>query len=303
MRRSVGDRCEILISEGIQQVDLSHTVQVMPKNFRIWVSVPLLVVSLAHCAKTDERYLDPTFGNNGMVITDLDGSVASALVLQADGKIVAVGGKYKATFASDLTLVRYNPDGSLDPAFGSEGVLITELGDSFQPGGAVMQPDGKILVFGTTNRDKTVWNFALARFNPDGSLDSTFGRDGKLVTHLEGRDNASSIAIQADGRIIVLGNISRSDGYPPLKGVLVRFNNDGSVDPSFGNDGQVTIALRWDHGAKAIALQADDKIIVIGTLLDATNRPDFGLLRFNWDGTIDSTFGNNGLVLLQLSNG
>ncbi len=257
----------------------------------------LLVVGLAGCATADVQYLDPAFGTGGMVITDLGGSGASALLLQADGKLVVVGWKSKALFFYDLALLRYNPDGSLDPTFGSEGIILVEIGDSFQPSSAAVLPDGKILVFGTTIRDKTIRNFALARFNPDGSRDSTFGRDGQVITYLEGRDNASGMAIQTNGKIIVLGNIPRADGYLPTKAVLLRYNADGSRDPTFGNNGQATIILRWSHGAEAIALQADDKILVIGALLDPTNRPDFALLRYNSNGTIDSTFGNDGMAI------
>lgn len=279
------------------------------KRLRRLLLAGLLAVGLAGCTPTDlvqvrsveVPTLDRTFGRNGFVITDLGGSAAWAMVLQRDDQIVAIGTKNRDTFLWDLALVRYRTDGSLDPTFGTQGIVLTPVEDTIQSTAAALQTDGTIVVAGSLKRDQAVRNILLLRYNQNGTLDATFGRNGKTLTSLEGRDWAQAVAIQPDGKIVVLGKIERPDGYFPFTTVLLRYRTDGTLDPSFGDRGRATHTLRWDSTTRALALQADGKILVTGTMMvGERNLRDFGLVRYNPDGTLDSSFGHDGVVVTDL---
>jgi uncharacterized delta-60 repeat protein len=237
--------------------------------------------------------LDLTFGAGGVVTTPF-GQVSDrgrAVAVQADGKIVVAG-----TASSDFAVLRYNPDGSLDPSFSADGKAFADLGASDTAKALAVQADGKIVVAGWSESpprgDNTV--IALARFLPDGSLDPTFDGDGKLTTNF-GTPYAigSDVALQADGKIVVAGEVRWPD-YHNTFGV-VRYNPDGSLDTSFDGDGRVTTDFGHGSFANAVALQADDKIVVAGDAGDGS-KPDFALARYNPDGSLDPTFDADGMV-------
>jgi uncharacterized delta-60 repeat protein/uncharacterized repeat protein (TIGR01451 family) len=151
--------------------------------------------------------LDPTFGTGGKVTTDFAGSNAGAngVALQADGKIVAAGFADSGS-GSDFALARYNPDGSLDASFGTGGKVTTDFaGGSDSAFGVALQADGKIVAAGFADSGSR-GDFALARYNPDGSLDASFGTGGKVTTDFAGSgDEAFGVALQADGKIVAAG--------------------------------------------------------------------------------------------------
>lgn len=243
--------------------------------------------------------LDSTFDGDGMLTTNLGGSfnIAYSVKLQADGKIVIGGVGLRAGVNPDFALVRYNPDGSLDSGFGSNGKVFTDIGGSADEIHSIaIQNDGKIVAAGTAliNSQK---DFAVARYNLDGSPDASFGIAGKLVTSIESNstDNASSVVIQNDGRIIVSGtSIVASNSNL----AIVRYLSDGSLDTSFGGDGIVTtdynIYGNTGETATASGLQADGKLIVVGSLRDriaqgiANDRRDFLSVRFQTSVVIKS---------------
>ena len=210
--------------------------------------------------------LDTTFGQQGLVSTDFGGSVdrVFALVLQPDGKAV-VAGDSDANFA----LARYNPDGSLDTTFGSGGKVVTTFGGRDQASAVVLQPDGKIVVAGQTDVNTSV-DFALARYNPDGSLDGTFGTGGRVTTDFTGSGNdiASAVALQFDGKMLVGGG---SQG----NFAVARYLANGSLDPSFGNAGMMTTDLGGDDLIHALVLQPDGAIVAVGEAND-----QFALARY-----------------------
>jgi uncharacterized delta-60 repeat protein len=210
--------------------------------------------------------LDTSFGDSGLVTTDFGGGVdrAFALALQPDGKAVVVGDS-DANFA----LARYNLDGSLDTSFGSGGKVITTFGGADQASGVVLQADGKIVVAGQTDTGTSI-DFALARYNPDGSLDATFGTGGRVTTNFTGSsdDVASAVAVQFDGKIVVGGD---ADG----NFALARYNPDGNLDASFGSEGKVTTNLGSDDVIHALVLQPDGAIVVVGESND-----QFALARY-----------------------
>ncbi len=228
--------------------------------------------------------LDNTFGTGGIVTTAIGSfDAASAVAIQPDGKIVAAGASFGATL--DFAVVRYNSNGTLDNTFDTDGIVLAPIGTGNDVAGAiVIQTDGKI-VLGGSAIISNVKQFALARFNTNGSLDNTFDTDGVTITAFGTADSEiKSIAIQTDGKIVATG--TGSDGF-----ALARYNADGSLDITFDVDGKITS----DAGAgKSIVLQTDGKIV---TVVDANKV--FGLVRYTTNGMLDNTFGTSGKVITQ----
>ena len=224
--------------------------------------------------------LDPTFGSAGKVTTDFAGGsdLAFGVALQPDGKIVAAGTATRgATIFSDFALARYNPDGSLDATFGSGGKVTTDFTGNFDQANAVaLQPNGKIVAAGSTG-DGTSHDFALARYNPDGSLDATFGSGGKVITDFTGgSDQAFGVALQPNGKIVAAGTAHTGT---ILEFALVRYKKHGGLDPSFGSGGKVTTDFTGSNDvAGGVALQPDRKIVAVGHA--GTANSDFALARY-----------------------
>ena len=234
---------------------------------------------------------DPSFGQGGGVMTFLstEGSHAHALVLQPDGKLVAVGTVTAPQGApEEFALVRYLPDGSLDTSFGSGGVVETPIPSGYaEANAAVLQPDGKIVVAGDY-LSAAGSEFALARYNTDGSLDTSFGSGGIVTTQVEGvNSKAFGLVLQPDGKIVAGGEATSSTGNGSA---LVRYLPDGSLDPSFGTGGIAFSTQPGEHGFDAVALQPDGKILGVGQ-----NTP---LTRLNTDGSPDTSFGSGGISVV-----
>jgi uncharacterized delta-60 repeat protein len=231
---------------------------------------------------------DTTFGASGLVETSFGGfdEEVQGLALQTDGKIVAVGPS-SSTFA----IARYNPDGSLDPSFSSNGRLVSDFG----PEGATsarqvaLQADGKIVVAGAT------WSggFALARYNIDGSRDSTFGGDGVAITDLEGVDSATGIALQRDGRIIAAGTTHLAGD---ADFAVTRYEKDGDLDTTFGSSGKVTTDLGGVDEAVGVSVYKDGKIVVAGRSRTLEGRVTFAAARYKSTGALDNSFNLDGRV-------
>jgi uncharacterized delta-60 repeat protein len=176
--------------------------------------------------------------------------------------------------------------GSLDSSFDSDGKVITVLGASNESVNSVaLQSDGKIVVAGSSNNGSSN-EFAVARYNTDGSLDSSFDSDGKVTTTIGSNADAYSVAIQSDGKIVVAGNtiIGGRD-----KIAVARYNTDGSLDSSFDSDGKVTTTIGESDYANSVVVQSDGKIVVAGSSATGGDS-NFALIRFNTDGSLDSSF-------------
>jgi uncharacterized delta-60 repeat protein len=196
-------------------------------------------------------------------------------------------------------------DGDLDPTFGNGGSVTTDFQHSTDIAyGVARQSDGKLVAAGTTymNNDYTGEDFALIRYNADGTVDSTFGVNGRVTTDFPGLAAViSSVVIQPDGKILVAGG-----AFPLFTFLgdfkLARYNPDGSLDTTFGSGGIVTTSFPGQGSyAFSLALQSDGKIIAAGTDFvnfssEDSSNTDFGLERYNADGTPDATFGNGGQV-------
>ena len=235
---------------------------------------------------------DTLFGSNGRVVTNFGvGSTeqALALVLQPDGKIV-VAGRSTKNGNFDFALARYESNGAVDITFGTAGLVTTDFGGSVDRAFAMaLQPDGKLVVVGDADA-----SFALARYNPNGSLDESFGAGGKVITTFGGSDQAAAVILQPDGKIVVAG---QTDTGLSIDFALVRYMPDGSLDGAFGSGGRVTTNFigNSDDLGSAVALQPDGKIVVGGSSDD-----NFALARYTPEGVLDSSFGTEGKVTTNL---
>lgn len=319
----------------------------------------LLSPEISYLAEAAAGDLDPTFGMAGKVKTDFFGGwdEVRAVAIQSDNKVVAVGLADSPSFARRFGLARYNPDGSLDFTFGSGGKVITNVsgGDEAAEDVAI-QPDGKIVVAGHEGSLSGLSNFVVARYNPNGSLDATFGSGGAVKTpFLRTMVAALAIALQPDGKIIAAGtgllNLEPGGGLFNVS-VMTRYNPDGSLDQTFGMGGRVTtngsgigdLALQPDGKIVAaagfsflilrlntdgspdmtfgsggqvdnpplggvamtsngVAIQADGKIVCVGgAVTPPSHNVDFGVVRLNTNGTVDATFGAGGVAKVDLGN-
>ncbi|WP_375478733.1 DUF4347 domain-containing protein [uncultured Nostoc sp.] len=242
--------------------------------------------------------LDTTFGIGGKVITDIGGSdTAYSVAIQADGKIVVVGETYNSN--GNFAVARYNPNGSLDSSFGNSGKAITDFANQSDRAYSVtIQPDGKILTAGITYNDNQT-DAALVRYNSNGSLDTTFGNGGKVVTNFEGKNEwIKSIAVQPNSKIVVGGYLNPNDGSLNNDFILIRYNSDGSLDTSFGNGGRILTSISdGQDGIASILIQPDGKIVVTGNAMNNNGDINSILARYNSNGSIDTNFGTNGKVI------
>jgi uncharacterized delta-60 repeat protein len=243
--------------------------------------------------------LDISFDTDGIAITELGDSAAEArsVVMQSDGKIVAVGYMHSdvSPFRNIFAVVRYNTDGSLDSSFGTAGKVTTLVGRSSEAWDVVLQSDGKIVVVGHLNNG-TDNDFVMVRYNTDGSLDSSFGTAGKVTTLVGTRnEEAYSVVLQNDGKIVVVGYAWDDAGNSDF--AVVRYNTDGSLDTnsdadpliSFGTDGIVTTPIGSGRDkAQSVVLQSDGKIVVAGQSESVSNQGDFAVVRYNTDGSLDT---------------
>ena len=250
--------------------------------------------------------LDPTFDTDGKATTTAFGGDRSGMALQADGKIVMVGGTF-----TDFVLARFNADGSIDTGFGIDGKVTTDMGSANRPEEALavaIQGDGKIVVVGYTSIPNVPPNpslpdtFALARYNSNGSLDTSFGTGGRVSANVNGR--AFAVAIQGDGKIVAAGEVSfpSTSGLDFSEFVVARFNANGSLDASFG-DG-VTGQVVTDFGgttnsASNLVLQPNGAMVVSGKPIGS--QPGFDhtdIARYNANGSLDTSFGSGGKLTL-----
>ena len=269
-----------------------------------------LIILLASAATVDAQCvpastaagaLDTCFGTGGKVITDItnDRDYSRAIAIQSDGKIVVAGiSGYSATAGNaDFTIVRYNTDGSLDTTFDGDGIVRTDFSawtenDDDYCRGLAIQPDGKIVVGGRSFVTPTTYALAAMRYNPDGSLDTTFDGDGKAQFEMNAIIEMYAFALQPDGKILV-GGRALNFSTNSFNGVLARFNGDGSLDTSFGTNGSTTASM---SGIFSIALLLDGRIVAAGTT-GADSSASMTISRLNPNGSLDTSFGNSGVVM------
>jgi uncharacterized delta-60 repeat protein len=263
---------------------------------------------------------DASFGTNGLVVTDFLASLdqATEVAIQPDGKILASGWSTRSDTnngAYDFALVRYNPNGTLDPGFGTGGAVFTDFngfGDLAQT--SVLQPDGKIVLAGWVwVNTVSEYDFGLARYNANGTLDPDFGAGGKVVTPIGSNlsELVRGMSLAPGGKLVVTGDL-----YNPPSGniqgnrdiVAVRYNPNGSLDATFDGDGKFiygsTLGDRSESGGDTI-VQPDGKILLTGRSHLRTESVPGGTvshtemitIRLNVNGSFDTNFGANGITL------
>jgi uncharacterized delta-60 repeat protein len=249
--------------------------------------------------------LDSTFGSGGKTTVSFGSNPqtsdteARAVAIQLDGRIL-VGG-----FAGNSgAIARLNSNGSLDPTFASGGKLTSAI-NAGPSAALVIQSDGKIVLGGWTNGgQRTGYDFAVARYNGNGSADSGFGNRGVATADFSGfEDRIRAVAMDSNNNIIAAGYASTGSGPTYRNFAVARFTPSGQLDPGFGNGGKVSTDVfgAWDD-CYALAMQADGKILA-GGFAEATNPVQFysTVLRYNSNGALDSSFGTGGIVTTNIA--
>ena len=248
--------------------------------------------------------LDPSFDGDGRVLTDFRSGRFSgfdsvnALVVHPNGKLVVAGSRTVLVpfglvrlAVPRFALARYNPDGSLDRSFGGDGRVSTRFGFSSGARALVLQPDGKPVAAGVSGLGTAPEDFALARYNPDGNLDTSFGTGGLVRTDFGGGELAAALVLQPDGKLVAAGvNFFDEDI------ALARYNPDGNLDTSFGSGGLVRTDFGGSESVSALVLQPDGKLVAAG--FGRVGRVgSFVLARYSPNGSIDTSFGAGGMAL------
>lgn len=240
--------------------------------------------------------VDSTYGVNGRVVTNFAGQTVTgnALAIQPDGYIVVAG-----NVGCDIGLCRYKTDGTLDAAFGVNGIKLIDFGACEKANAVILLPGGKILVGGSTQTG-AIGQFLLLRCKANGQIDASFGTGGKTTLLPRQTYNAIySLALQANGKIVAAG---LAKYFSSAYGVA-RFSSNGAPDSSFGTNGILVHQFtNTSEEARAVALQADGKILVAGNINDG-GALQAAMVRLTSGGTVDSTFGIYGEVRTGLGNG
>lgn len=251
---------------------------------------------------SQSQYLDSTFGIDGKVVTNINSNErAHAVVIQPDGKILVGGYTFSNTFGFDILCVRYNSNGSIDNTFGTNGIaqFDIQLGSDDKAYGIDLQQDGKIVLAGYSddgsNRDGLVM-----RLNSDGTLDNTFGNNGKVLTNFSfsgfnvRQDEYKVVKIHALTGNIVVGGTSYSASNNS-RGIMARYTSNGTLDTSFATNGMYSglpISLTTSTNLFSIedlAIKSNGKITIVGW-----SSAYFYLARLNSNGTMDTTFNTTG---------
>jgi uncharacterized delta-60 repeat protein len=264
---------------------------------KVYLALSIVLTLSANHLFGQAGIIDNSFGNNGIVTTSIGShnSTEWDMAIQSDWSIVVGGFAYNGT-DSDFALIRYNPNGGIDSSFGTNGMVTTSMG----PGNDIaysigLQPDGKIIAGGAA-WNGTNFDFALARYNTDGSLDMSYGNNGKVITAIGPKnDKIRTLKIQSDWSVVV-GGIANNGSNNDF--ALARYTPNGTLDSTFGVNGTVLTPMSagGNDMAFSLAIQSDWSIVVGGVAYNGTDF-DFAMARYKTNGTLDSTFGTNGKVI------
>jgi uncharacterized delta-60 repeat protein len=268
-----------------------------------FVFLTMVVAACCGVARAADGDLDLSFGGSGRLLTDFSATdeYGQAVVVQPDGKILIAGqsGIYPLFHSA---FVRFNRNGTADTTFGTGGKTVIPLdpnGDC--PSAVAIQADGKIVVAGSQLHDNSTLGIIVARLNPNGTLDGTFGNGGSVIFDFGDLGaEGTSVVIQPDGKILVAG-ITGTTGYGELTDIVViRFNTDGTFDNTYGSGGRVRTHFEGQDntGSRAwgAALQPDGRLVVAGRYRNEGQNGEFALARYNIDGSLDQSFGIGGMV-------
>ena len=298
--------------DGIAASGMIGDVAVQPdgKLVAIWGGEPELSAPWRVLRFNPDGSPDATFGTNGYATASpvADQSYLMAVAVQPDGRIVVAGYSPVSPFDSRRrpTLARYNGDGSLDTTFGTGGFVVTPMGtnafgvgtfDKFDD--VTVLPDGSILAGGHaafSNADPSQHDAFVAKFRPDGSIDTSYGVGGRTVPVDFGNQQPNrmwELAVLPDGRVLFAGekSFARELG-------LIRFTAGGALDPTFGNGGKVVAPLSPPGvSGQALAALPDGSVYVAGDALGPDMRTrHYAIARYRPDGTPDPAFGGDGFL-------
>lgn len=250
--------------------------------------------------------LDPTFNTTGYVIDPVNsGDNVQKILLQPDQKVLVIGMSFDAGYTSRAIVFRYLPDGTRDPEFGTDGLFTFEMDNEANLYSAVLTPEGKIILVGSTT-DYQTYRILLMRLNADGTLDDSFAGNGavdQVVTPVAtaGEDMAYDVALDADNNILVCGS-SYDENYI-RRPIVVRFTPGGELDTTFGVNGVATIPVAVGAcGFRGIQVQPDGRIVATGYFGNTELWYVLLLVRFETDGTLDGSFGEEGVVKYNYGN-
>ncbi len=242
--------------------------------------------------------VDSSFGGRGFVKKFLPDATCRSILLTNNGKIIASG-----SYNKSILLIQYSADGTIDSSFGVNGIVISSFGYQDYAGGAVLQPDGKIVVGG--NETRYTPDLMVARFNSNGTVDSSFGTNGKTTSNYYDQDDrGNSILLQKDGKIVLVGKTidDECDTY-----LLARYDSTGKIDLSFGTNGLTTTLIgecneSGQGGAFQAALQNDGKIVAQGLSSPDQLFYQASIARYKHNGSLDSSFNNTGAFFVNGSD-
>jgi uncharacterized delta-60 repeat protein len=306
-----GSGGKAILGFGATSRDVAEAVAVQPTDGKVVIagfSDGSGTNDFALARLTKSGVPDTSFGTGGKVITAFSSTAndsAGGVAIQQDGKIV-VAGTSDATGKNTFAVARYTTSGALDPSFGSGGKVLTSIGTGFDGAGpVVIQPDGKILVAGTSQTSSQNLDFALLRYTTSGALDTTFGTGGKVLTSFgaPANDNAASIALKPNGDIVVAGNHETTS---TADFAVARYTPAGVLDAGFGTGGKVLTSFSATRVAfvSGVGLQSNGDVVVSG--YSDANQPagtyDFALARYTPAGVLDTSFGSGGKVLTDFGS-
>lgn len=304
-------------------VEAPYSQLAIPRSIVIQPDGKIVVGGSAYASVTRDAFTlvryntdgshDTTFGTNGVVripFFPTGYEQAYSIALQPDGKIVAAGLAYLGIAPSNdantaFAVARYNADGSFDKTFGIDGKVTTDFTATLDEAREVMvQPDGKIVVAGFITPHATndgFYDFAVVRYNPDGSIDTSFGDGGHTFTDFNGGgDFPQGAVLQPDGKIVLAG-LTSNPNSPNQHFGLARYLPNGALDPAFGSGGKVVTTFgAYSENARSIKLAPDGKLVVVGDAYFASGyngQNDYALARYNPNGSLDTTFNGTGKLL------
>ena len=267
------------------------------------ITTLMIAISFAVVVQTAVGNLDPTFGDSGLLETNLQNHIeaSSELIIQPDGKIVVAGritNPIQSTF--DLILARYNPDGSVDPTFGQNGIVTASMNTTaYGQFNLAIQDDEKILAAATLED-----SIRILRYQPNGVLDTSFASQGVITSSIDNQLNSiTGIDVQSDGKIVVIGQ-KISPSYEAIHSAVLRYTSEGLADTSFGLNGVATQTLANHHiNFYDLAIQTGGEIVVVGESRSNTSilSGQMLLLQLNPNGTLDTTFSDDGILTTTIT--
>lgn len=266
-----------------------------------------LLLSAPPALHAQDGSLDLTFNGTGYVVAPVNTmDVGEKILVQDDQKILAIGSSFDATYTARAYVFRYLPDGTPDATFATNGVFSYELDNEVDLYSAVLTPEGKILLAGSTT-DYQTYRLLLIQLNADGSFDNSFGINGVLVQSVSvveaiAEDMGYDVALDATGNILVCGSTYSADTV--RRPFVARFSPTGVLDTSFGVDGIASIPVLGvgSSAFKGVVVQPDGKIVASGYFGNSELWYVMLVVRFNADGSLDHTFGDAGVVKFNYGN-